>query len=30
MEQLVSPARHVEVQVIADGQGEAWAVGLRD
>ena len=30
MEQLVTPARHVEVQVIADGQGVAWAVGLRD
>ncbi len=30
MERLVSPARHVEVQIIADGQGEAWAVGLRD
>jgi acetyl/propionyl-CoA carboxylase alpha subunit/acetyl-CoA carboxylase carboxyltransferase component len=30
MERLVSPARHVEVQVIADGQGNAWAVGLRD
>ena len=24
------PARHVEVQVIADGQGAAWAVGVRD
>ncbi len=30
MERLVSPARHVEVQVIADGQGAAWALGLRD
>ena len=30
LEQLVAPARHVEVQVIADGQGAAWAVGLRD
>jgi acetyl/propionyl-CoA carboxylase alpha subunit len=30
MERLVAPARHIEVQVIADGQGSAWAVGLRD
>jgi acetyl/propionyl-CoA carboxylase alpha subunit/acetyl-CoA carboxylase carboxyltransferase component len=30
MESLVTPARHVEVQVIADGQGAAWAVGVRD
>ena len=30
LEQLVTPARHVEVQVIADGQGTAWAVGVRD
>ncbi|HET8949919.1 MAG TPA: biotin carboxylase N-terminal domain-containing protein, partial [Solirubrobacteraceae bacterium] len=30
IERLVSPARHVEVQVIADGHGAAWAVGLRD
>ena len=30
MERLITPARHVEVQVIADGQGAAWAVGLRD
>jgi acetyl/propionyl-CoA carboxylase alpha subunit/acetyl-CoA carboxylase carboxyltransferase component len=30
MERLVAPARHVEVQVVADGQGEAWAVGVRD
>ncbi len=30
LEKLVAPARHVEVQVIADGEGGAWAVGLRD
>ncbi len=30
LESLVSGARHVEVQVIADGQGTAWAVGVRD
>jgi acetyl/propionyl-CoA carboxylase alpha subunit/acetyl-CoA carboxylase carboxyltransferase component len=30
LEKLVSPARHVEVQVIADGHGGAWAVGVRD
>jgi acetyl/propionyl-CoA carboxylase alpha subunit/acetyl-CoA carboxylase carboxyltransferase component len=30
LERLVSGARHVEVQVIADGQGTAWAVGVRD
>jgi acetyl/propionyl-CoA carboxylase alpha subunit/acetyl-CoA carboxylase carboxyltransferase component len=30
IEKLVAPARHVEVQVIADGEGGAWAVGLRD
>ena len=30
MERLIAPARHVEVQVIADGQGAAWALGLRD
>jgi acetyl/propionyl-CoA carboxylase alpha subunit/acetyl-CoA carboxylase carboxyltransferase component len=30
LERLVDPARHVEVQAIADGQGGAWAVGLRD
>src|SRR5512143_3926222 len=29
-EKLIEPARHVEVQVIADGQGGAWAVGVRD
>ncbi|HSK25847.1 MAG TPA: carboxyl transferase domain-containing protein [Jiangellales bacterium] len=30
VEQLVAAARHVEVQVIADGYGTTWAVGLRD
>ncbi len=30
LEHLVAPARHVEVQIIADGQGTAWAVGVRD
>ncbi|MCV6968108.1 ATP-binding protein [Mycobacterium bohemicum] len=30
LEQLVPAARHVEVQVIADGQGAVWAVGIRD
>ena len=30
MERLVTGARHVEVQVIADHHGHAWAVGVRD
>ncbi|HWJ10922.1 MAG TPA: carboxyl transferase domain-containing protein, partial [Nocardioides sp.] len=30
LEKLVTDARHVEVQVIADGQGTAWAIGVRD
>ena len=30
IERLVTPARHIEVQVIADGYGTAWAVGVRD
>src|SRR5829696_2140549 len=30
LERLVVGARHVEVQVIADGQGTAWAPGVRD
>ena len=30
MERLVEGARHIEVQVIADNFGTAWAVGVRD
>ena len=30
MERVVSAARHVEVQIIADGHGNVWAVGVRD
>ena len=30
LEQLVPAARHVEVQVIGDGYGTVWAVGVRD
>ncbi|MGH3387282.1 MAG: carboxyl transferase domain-containing protein [Actinomadura sp.] len=30
LERLVTGARHVEVQIIADGQGSAWALGVRD
>ncbi|HPF81090.1 ATP-binding protein [Nostocoides australiense] len=30
LEKLITGARHVEVQVIADGQGTAWAIGVRD
>ena len=30
MERMVEGARHIEVQVIADGQGNAWSVGVRD
>ena len=30
LERYVERARHIEVQVIADGQGNAWSVGVRD
>ena len=30
LEKLVPAARHVEVQVIADGYGTVWAAGVRD
>jgi acetyl/propionyl-CoA carboxylase alpha subunit/acetyl-CoA carboxylase carboxyltransferase component len=30
LEQLLTGARHVEVQLIADGEGTAWALGVRD
>ncbi len=30
LEKLITPARHVEVQVIADGEGAVWALGVRD
>ncbi len=30
LEKLVTGARHVEVQLIADGHGTAWALGVRD
>ena len=30
MEAMVSSAHHIEVQLIADGQGQAWAAGVRD
>ncbi len=30
IERRLDAARHVEVQVVADGQGAVWAVGVRD
>jgi acetyl/propionyl-CoA carboxylase alpha subunit/acetyl-CoA carboxylase carboxyltransferase component len=30
LEQLVRSARHVEVQIIADGHGNIWPLGVRD
>src|SRR3954470_18622834 len=30
LERLVTGARHIEVQLIADGQGTAWPLGVRD
>jgi acetyl/propionyl-CoA carboxylase alpha subunit/acetyl-CoA carboxylase carboxyltransferase component len=30
MERVVGSARHVEVQLIADGEGTVWALGVRD
>ena len=30
MERLVGAARHVEVQLMADGDGGVWALGVRD
>jgi len=30
LERMVSGARHVEVQIIADNYGTAWALGVRD
>ncbi|MEN8159668.1 MAG: biotin carboxylase N-terminal domain-containing protein, partial [Myxococcota bacterium] len=30
MERLVEGARHIEVQILGDGQGTTWALGVRD
>jgi acetyl/propionyl-CoA carboxylase alpha subunit/acetyl-CoA carboxylase carboxyltransferase component len=30
MERLLEGARHVEVQILGDGQGTTWAIGVRD
>jgi acetyl/propionyl-CoA carboxylase alpha subunit/acetyl-CoA carboxylase carboxyltransferase component len=30
IEKMIAPARHIEVQIIADGHGTAWPVGVRD
>ncbi len=30
LEQMIAPVRHVEVQIVADGEGGVWAVGPRD
>jgi acetyl/propionyl-CoA carboxylase alpha subunit/acetyl-CoA carboxylase carboxyltransferase component len=30
LERLITGARHVEVQLIADSHGTAWAIGVRD
>jgi acetyl/propionyl-CoA carboxylase alpha subunit/acetyl-CoA carboxylase carboxyltransferase component len=30
MEKMITTARHIEVQIIADGHGTAWPVGVRD
>jgi acetyl/propionyl-CoA carboxylase alpha subunit/acetyl-CoA carboxylase carboxyltransferase component len=30
MEAMIAGGRHVEVQIVADGQGGVWALGVRD
>ena len=30
LEKLITGARHIEVQIVADGVGSAWPVGVRD